>query len=129
MQYTISGTCPDGYVVTPNHEGYAYIAERLASWGYIVVSINANRGITGGSGASGDSGLNLARGRLILKHLSLLSQWNATAGSTPESLGVDLAGKLDFQNVGMMGHSRGGEGVAPRTSSTATRAARGPRRS
>ena len=26
--------------------GYAYIAERLASWGYYAVSINANRGIT-----------------------------------------------------------------------------------
>lgn len=110
-QYTSSGTCPNGYVVAPNHLGYAYVAERLASWGYIVVSINANRGITAGSGASGDSGLNLARGRLILKHLQLLSEWNATAGTTPESLGFDLAGTLDFSNVGMMGHSRGGEGV------------------
>lgn len=111
VQYTTSGTCPTGYVVTPNHEGYAYIAERLASWGYVVVSINANRGITAGAGVAGDGGLNLARGRLILKHLSLLSQWNKEAGTTPESLGFDLAGKLDFSNVGMMGHSRGGEGI------------------
>lgn len=110
-QYTTQGTCPSGYVVTPNHLGYAYAAERLASWGYVVVSINANRGITAGGGASGDGGLNLARGRLVLKHLQLLSEWNATAGSTPETLGVDLAGKLDFSEVGMMGHSRGGEGV------------------
>jgi hypothetical protein len=109
--YTSSGTCPSGYVVTPNHLGYGYVAERLASWGYVVVSINANRGITAGGGASGDSGLNLARGRLVLKHLQLLSQWNREPGTTPESLGFDLNGKLDFANIGMMGHSRGGEGV------------------
>ena len=29
----------------------------------------------------------------------------------PDTLGVDLAGKIDFQNVGTMGHARGGEGV------------------
>ncbi len=110
-QYTTQGTCPSGYVVTPNHLGYAYVAERLASWGYIVVSINANRGITAGGGAFGDSGLNLARGRLVLKHLQRLSEWNAQPGTTPSTLGVDLAGKIDFRQVGMMGHSRGGEGV------------------
>ena len=41
----------------------------------------------------------------------MLAQWNANAGTTPSSLGFDLAGKLDFDNIGMMGHSRGGEGV------------------
>ncbi len=110
-QYTSTGTCPSGYTVSPSHLGYGYLAERLASWGYVVVSINANRGITAGGSAPGDGGLNLARGRLILKHLQLLSQWNATAGTTPSSLGFDLAGQLDFANVGLMGHSRGGEGV------------------
>lgn len=109
--YTYMGTCPTNYVVTPNHLGYGYVAERLASWGYIVVSINANLGITAGSGISGDPGLNLARGRLVLKHLYYLSEWNNTPNTTPETIGVDLAGKLDFSNVGLMGHSRGGEGV------------------
>src|SRR6476661_2875003 len=37
VQYTFTGTCPPGYVVAPSHAGYAYFAERLASWGYIVV--------------------------------------------------------------------------------------------
>ncbi len=111
VQYTTQGTCPPGYIVTPNHMGYAYIAERLASWGYYVVSINANRGITAGSPAAGDGGLNLARGRLILKHLSLLSQWDKNPGTTPASIGADLAGTIDFGEIGMMGHSRGGEGV------------------
>lgn len=110
VQYSSTGTCPPNYVIVPNHRGYDYLAERLASWGYIVVSINANRGINTSTGVQGDAGLNLTRGRLVLKHLQLLSTWN-TVGGTPDSLGVDLQGKLDFNNLGLMGHSRGGEGV------------------
>jgi hypothetical protein len=109
-EYTTTGTCPAGYVVTPNHRGYDYIARNLASWGYVVVSINANRGINAGSGVFGDSGLNLARGRLVLKHLEQLSQWNKNGGSS-SLLGFDLKDKLDFEEVGLMGHSRGGEGM------------------
>jgi hypothetical protein len=111
--YSYSGTCPDGMVVTPNHEGYAYLAENLASWGYVVVSINANRGITCAGGVDGDGGLNLARGRLILKHLQLLRAWSSGT-EPPTDLGLtaaDLNGKLDFARVGLMGHSRGGEGA------------------
>lgn len=110
VDYTTSGTCPMGYVVAPSHNGYAYLADKLASWGYIVVSINANRGINAAGGVSGDSGLNLARGRLILKHLQKLSEWNKN-GSTPSTLGVELKGRLDFGQVGLIGHSRGGEGI------------------
>ncbi len=85
-------------------------AGRLASWGYVVISINANRGITAGAGVADDAGLNLARGRLVLKHLQTLSEWN-TVGGTPASLGVDLLHRLDLHHVGLMGHSRGGEGM------------------
>jgi len=110
-QYTTTGTCPTNYVVVPSHMGYAYLADKLASWGYIVVSINADRGINAGQGVPGDAGLNLARGRLILKHIQRLSEWNNNPGTTPASLGVDLFGKLDFNSVGLFGHSRGGEGI------------------
>src|SRR5262245_41245413 len=111
IQYTLTGTCPTGYVVVPSHEGYAYFAERLASWGYIIVSINANRGVNAAPGVIGDLGLNLRRGRLILRHLQKLAAWNSGSEATPASLGFNLQGKLDFNHVGMMGHSRGGEGV------------------
>ena len=30
-QYTTSGTCPTGFVVVPNHQGYEYLANKLAS--------------------------------------------------------------------------------------------------
>ena len=110
-EYTMSGTCPSGYVVTPNHQGYRYFTERLASWGYFVISINANRGITCGAGIAGDSGLNLARGRLILKHLEKLSVWSTGGEATPATLGIDLSNALDFSKVGLGGHSRGGEGA------------------
>lgn len=112
-EYTQLGSCPTGYVVVPNHEGYDYLAENLASWGYWVVSINANRGITCSGGTSKDQGLNLARGRLVLKHLSLLYTWSTTGGA-PSSLGLGtegLKGKVDFTSVGLLGHSRGGEGM------------------
>ena len=101
--YTDTGECPEGYVVTPSHDGYGYIADEMASQGYIVVSINANRGINAGSGASGDGSLILARARLVLKHLLRLAQWDRGELPTPSSLG--------FDQVGMMGHSRGGPGV------------------
>jgi hypothetical protein len=100
---------PAGYSVTPNHLGYEYLAQQLASRGYIVVSINANRGINIGPAITGDTSLILARGRLVLKHLQKLSEWSVNGGA-PATI-ADLTGKIDFSNVGLMGHSRGGQGV------------------
>ena len=109
-QYTETGTCAEGSIVTPNHEGYNYVAEHLASWGFIVISINANRGITCGGGITGDGGLNLARGRLVLKHLALLSEWGRGKTNPPDGMEA-IARGIDWNKVGFVGHSRGGEGV------------------
>jgi hypothetical protein len=117
IQFTNQGTCPANYTVVPSHLGYSYLANRLASWGYIVVSIDADYGINlGRDGAAGwggaaDAGLIRARGRLVLLHLQQLARWDSGADATPASIGVNLQGRLDFTNVGLMGHSRGGEGV------------------
>jgi len=110
VQYTFTGTCPAGYTPVPSHAGYSYLAERLAGLGYIVVSINANRGINAAPGILGDRGLNLARGRLVLRHLQKLSRWNSGAETPPAGLS-DLVGKIDFSHMGLLGHSRGGEGM------------------
>jgi hypothetical protein len=112
-EYTRTGECPEGQVVAPSHLGYEYLARELASWGYIVVSINANRGITAGDEVEGDGGLNLMRGRLILRHLALLSDWNRGTGEipVPATLQFNPRGTMDFSQVGLMGHSRGGEGA------------------
>ena len=110
VQYTFTGTCPDGFIPVPSHAGYGYFAERLASLGYIVVSINANRGVNAAPGVLGDRGLNLRRGRLVLRHLQQLSRWNSGADTPPAEL-TDLVGKIDFSHVGLLGHSRGGEGM------------------
>ena len=128
IDYTTTGTCPrageagarSDYIEAPSYLGYSYLAEQLASHGYFVVSINANRGITAGAaqdlGTPGnpfieDRGLNLGRGRLVLKHLERLSNWNRGIEPTPGDLGIDLRGRIDFGQVGLVGHSRGGEGV------------------
>jgi hypothetical protein len=110
VTYTGTGTCPTNYIESPSYRGYDYLANRLASYGYIVVSIDANRGITGGPGLGGDGGLIKARGILVLRNLQNLSQWNRHGG-TPSGVGAELQGHLDFSNTGMMGHSRGGDGV------------------
>src|SRR5258706_5358873 len=118
VEYTFDGMCPPGFIVVRSDEGYAYLAERLASWGYVVGSINANRGVNDAPGyAAGpgisvaDRGLNLRRGRLLLRHVEQLFRWNAGVDPTPASLGFNLSGKLDFTNVGLFGHSRGGDGI------------------
>ncbi|MBA2704400.1 MAG: hypothetical protein H0U60_11165 [Blastocatellia bacterium] len=89
--YTLTGTCPAGYSVINNHLGFEYLATQLASRGYIVSSINANRGITGGDQSHPDDPAHIfSRGRLVLKHLETLQKWNAgpSALITPTTLGT-----------------------------------------
>lgn len=109
--YTARGSCPAGHAVVPSHRGYDYASRALAARGFIVVSVNANRGITCGDGEEGDIGFNLARGRLLLRHLQQLAEWDRGESETPATLGASLAGKLALSELGVMGHSRGGEGA------------------
>jgi putative cell wall-binding protein len=99
--------CGPTQVDVESYLGYNDAAQILASQGYAVVSISANA-INALDGSLADDTGALARGQLVLDHLSLLRQANAGA-----SVGLDpaLAGRLDLDDVGLMGHSRGGEGV------------------
>ena len=90
----------------PSFQGYDYIAQTLASNGYIVVSVSAN-GINAYDNNMTDLGMQ-ARAELIQHHLGRLNTFN-TVGAAP--FGTKFVGKLDLSRVGTMGHSRGGEGV------------------
>jgi hypothetical protein len=90
----------------PSFQGYDYIAEKLASNGYVVVSVSAN-GINAYDNNMNDLGMQ-ARAELIQHHLGLLNTFNTT-GAAP--FGTKFVGKLNLAKVGTMGHSRGGEGV------------------
>jgi hypothetical protein len=99
--------CPAGFQPIPSYHGYDQSAEVLASQGYAVVSISAD-GINAQDNPFSDDAGTLARGQLVLDHLDLLAK--ADAGRAP-GMSPALKGKLDLGNVGLMGHSRGGEGV------------------
>jgi hypothetical protein len=89
-----------------SYQGYDYVSDVLASHGYVVVSISAN-GINARDNLVFDLGA-LARAELIQKHLDILNTFNTTGGAP---FGTKFVGKFNLNQVGTMGHSRGGEGV------------------
>ncbi|MBB3148295.1 dienelactone hydrolase [Phyllobacterium trifolii] len=92
-----------------SYKGYDYLSEELVSHGYVVVSIHAGR-----NNAMGDAS-SQSRGQLILGTLDRLRQIDSNgqidSDGKPGLLNA-LQGKLDFTRVGIMGHSRGGQGVS-----------------
>ncbi len=112
------GPFPVAMIVHGNHmmedvsePGYDYLGEHLASRGYVFVSVDENflNGAPwsklGGFGVGGISGENPARGVLLLEHLQVLRAWSTQDGHP-------LFGKVDLDNVALLGHSRGGEAIA-----------------
>ena len=100
------GPHPLVLVVHGNHNmrdfsdpGYDWLGELLASRGYILASVDMNF-INGGIRAENDG-----RGWLLLKHLQA---WRRFADD-PEN---PFHGRVDLGNIGLIGHSRGGEAVA-----------------
>ena len=89
----------------PSHEGYDYIMEKLASQGIICISISTHQ-IQHDNGAYNYE----ARGKLILKWLDKLRDWNDN-GSDPFGSGGIFDGNIDMSKIALSGHSRGGEGV------------------
>ncbi|HLE47386.1 MAG TPA: hypothetical protein VI818_03740 [Candidatus Thermoplasmatota archaeon] len=105
-------TAGEPWHVYPNHRGYDYLGKHLASHGFVVASINGKE--VNDRNGQGDIGM-WARGELIIGTLDLLRE----AHEGTKDLG--LAGKLDLDRIGIMGHSRGGEGVVTATHVNALR--------
>lgn len=103
---SIAWPCTGSFDPIPSYQGYDYLAEQMASHGYIVISVSANS-ISSTDNSTSDYGMR-GRGELLQHHLNLWNEWN-TAGGDP--FGDLFVGKLDMNNIGTMGHSRGGEGV------------------
>jgi dienelactone hydrolase len=99
--------CVTGFVPIQSYHGYDQSAQVLASQGYVVVSISAD-GINAQDNLDSDDSGTLARGQLVIDHLNLLAQ--ADEGHT-QGMSPLLIHRLDLGDVGLMGHSRGGEGV------------------
>jgi hypothetical protein len=93
----------------PSDEGYDYLAELLASRGFIVASIDQNfLNLSFFSDLFILNNLkeeNDARGWLLLEHLRLWHNWN----DDPDSPFYNL---VDLEQIALIGHSRGGEAVA-----------------
>lgn len=92
-----------------SYQGYDYLSEELASHGYVVVSIHGGKNNSMGD-ANGQS-----RAQLILGTLDRLRQIDKSGQINSDGkpgLLDPLQGKLDFTRVGIMGHSRGGQGVS-----------------
>jgi hypothetical protein len=107
---------PSGnHLSIPSYKGYDYLGDVLASNGYIVVSVSAN-GINAFDNNATDLGAN-ARAQLIERHLDIWRDLSSGDGSVsgipgnPAPFGTRFVGQVDMQNIGLMGHSRGGEGV------------------
>ena len=85
-------------------DGYGYLGELLASRGIVGVSVDEN--FINGHWSGDFMGKEMpTRGWLLLKHLEQWKKWNQDSNS-------DLKGKVDLDNVVLVGHSRGGEAVS-----------------
>ncbi|MEN8242483.1 MAG: MFS transporter [Chloroflexota bacterium] len=103
------GPFPLVLIVHGNHamtdfseDGYAYLAELLASRGFIVASVDQNflnLSLYGKARYEND-----ARAWLLLQHLEVWEAWNSQPGSI-------FYNKVDLEQIALVGHSRGGEAV------------------
>ncbi|MGV9310734.1 hypothetical protein ACWDR0_00885 [Streptomyces sp. NPDC003691] len=99
--------CAAGFRPVPSHRGYLHDQRLLASQGYLTVSVSAN-GINGQDDRAADGGAQ-ARSSLVRHHLARLAAWSADPSGAPAA--IRRLPRADLDEVLLVGHSRGGEGV------------------
>jgi hypothetical protein len=111
--------CRPGFFDVESFRGYRYVARLLASYGFVVVSLDGNPVAPADGGVltfpdgapfTSRTWMDL-RAKIVDAHLRRLAR--AVGGDRGEgvSFGLPLRGRLDLTRVGLVGHSRGGEGV------------------
>lgn len=97
--------CPE----TENHhyEGFAYLLEALAEQGYVAMSIDANPAFVAAFGDPAEA----SNPRLVALFDLYLAQIAAAVKGESVNFGVDLAGRVDLNQLVVLGHSQGGEGT------------------
>ncbi len=87
--------------ILQNHTGYRYLQRQLARMGIIAVSVDCNAT----NGCTGNSLTNIEqRADLILGSLNHFRDLDGAGDAI-------FGDRIDFENVGFLGHSRGGEAV------------------
>ncbi len=94
--YTDDWPCPAPFAEIPSHLGYDYVQQVLATQGYTTVSVRVN-GINAQDFRLDDGGAD-ARAQIVERHLDY---WTGLAADH----------QVDLDQVVLVGHSRGGEGV------------------
>jgi len=111
--------CPPGWESVASYTGYRYLARLLASHGVIVASVDGrpvapfdhtDRRFPDGAAADDPSWMDL-RARIVDAQARRLVRAGAGETGPAVDFGVALAGRVDPTRVGLVGHSRGGEGV------------------
>lgn len=93
-------SAPETWPTIPSHKGYRYFQEALAKMGIIAVSVDCNS-----TNCAYYSIANIeARADLIIGNIDYFKRLDSTSGSIFEN-------RISFEQVGLLGHSRGGEAV------------------
>ncbi|MFI1868694.1 hypothetical protein ACH431_28655 [Streptomyces jumonjinensis] len=99
--------CKPGQKAVPSYRGHLHDQKRLASQGYVTVSISAN-GVNAQDNRAADFGAQ-ARSSLVRRHLARWAEWGANPAKAPKA--VRATEPANLSKVLLVGHSRGGEGV------------------
>lgn len=111
----IEGKLPLVFMIHGSHDnentgvrfdtGFKYIADYLAENGYIAITLDVQNAYVWKYGDNDDNEKVTA---IVDMHLKKLKEANDGKNNKYE---IDLKDKIDFENIGLIGHSRGGETI------------------